>query len=41
MISKHGTCITSIGKVIQDDKIFLISQNSKKILPNMGYEHFK
>jgi len=41
IMAKHGTCITSIGKVIQDDKIYLIGDNSKKILRNKGFEHFK
>ena len=36
-----GTRITSIGKVIKDNKVVIVRNDLKTVLPNKGYEHFK
>ena len=40
-IKNTGIKITQIGKVIKEKEIFIIENNSKSIMPNNGYEHFK
>jgi thiamine-monophosphate kinase len=38
---KHGLLLSPIGIVTKEQKILLIGNKKKKILPNKGYEHFK
>lgn len=40
-IEKTGTSLTAIGYVTKNRKIHVVDGDSKKILPNGGYEHFR
>ena len=40
-VEKVGNRITLIGRVTKDNKITIISNETKKILQNRGYEHFR
>jgi thiamine-monophosphate kinase len=40
-LQKHGIIFTPIGSVTQKRKIILFENETKKLLPNKGYEHFK
>lgn len=40
-LEKTGNSLTSIGRVIKNRKVYLIEENSRKILPDGGFEHFK
>jgi len=40
-VEKAGNRITLIGRVTKDNKIIIISNGTKKILQNRGYEHFR
>ena len=40
-LEKTGNSLTSIGRVIKNRKVYLIEKNSRKILPDGGFEHFK
>jgi thiamine-monophosphate kinase len=41
MLRKHGTDLTVIGTVTKKKNIVLLDGESKRILENKGYEHFK
>jgi thiamine-monophosphate kinase len=40
-IEKLGSTLTSIGRVIKNRDVYLLDGNSKKILLDRGFEHFK
>ena len=40
-MEKIGTNFTAIGKVTKSKNVTIVSENAKKLLKNMGYEHFK
>lgn len=39
-LEKNNVSLTSIGRVIDEQKIFIKTKEEKRILPNKGYEHF-
>jgi thiamine-monophosphate kinase len=40
-VSKTGTILTKIGRVTENTDLILLKDNSRMVLENRGYEHFK